>query len=341
MIDEFRNDTFLTTEKPANETIGRSRIKIVLVGLLVIIISSVCLFLFIKFIQTPPVKFLVGVPIVIEPGTSMKEAIAQVKKHDLVHSEIALYLVLMLKYSDNSIKASTYIFDRPLSLSELAYELTQGDHRSDLIKITNTEGETAATIAKRAEETLSKFEAKTFLTLAKTSEGKLFPETYYIPKDYSEAEYLNLLTATFDEKISTLETEIINHPLTLEEIIILASILEREANTKESKRIVSGILQKRLDISMPLQVDASLEYILDKPLSELTAEDLDTESPYNTYLNYGLPPTPIGNPGLESIEAVLNPEKSDYLFYITGDDGKFYYAKNFDAHRNNIAKYLR
>jgi UPF0755 protein len=92
---------------------------------------------------------------------------------------------------------------------------------------------------------------------------------------------------------------------------------------------------------MPLQVDASIEYVLDKPLSELQPEDLKIESPYNTYLNIGLPPTPIGNPGLVAIEAILRPIKTEYMFYITGTDGNFYYAKDFAEHRQNIAKYLR
>ena len=92
---------------------------------------------------------------------------------------------------------------------------------------------------------------------------------------------------------------------------------------------------------MPLQADASIEYVLDKPLNELTADDLKIESPYNTYLNQGLPPTPIGNPGLEAILAVLEPAQTDDLFYITGNDGEFYYAKTFDEHRLNIARYLK
>jgi UPF0755 protein len=92
---------------------------------------------------------------------------------------------------------------------------------------------------------------------------------------------------------------------------------------------------------MPLQADASIEYVLNKPLSELTPEDLKIDSPFNTYTNTGLPPHPIGNPGLEAILAVLEPQESKYFFYITDDDGNFYYAKNFDEHRVNIAKYLR
>ncbi len=92
---------------------------------------------------------------------------------------------------------------------------------------------------------------------------------------------------------------------------------------------------------MPLQADASIEYILDKPLKELTPDDLKIDSPYNTYTNRGLPPTPIGNPGIEAIKAVLNPTPSQYVFYITDNEGVFHYAVTYDEHKENIAKYLR
>ena len=106
-------------------------------------------------------------------------------------------------------------------------------------------------------------------------------------------------------------------------------------------KIVAGILDSRLVLGMPLQVDATMEYVLDKPLSQLEPEDLEIDSPYNTYLNSGLPPTPIGNPGLAAIRAVLEPLPTDYLFYITDENGDFYYAKNFEEHKQNIARYLQ
>src|SRR3989344_2097250 len=99
-------------------------------------------------------------------------------------------------------------------------------------------------------------------------------------------------------------------------------------------RLVSGILQNRLEIGMALQVDASMEYVLDKPLSELTPEDLELDTPYNTYLYPGLPPTAIGNPGLLAIDAVLNPTPSPYFFYVTGTDGNFYYHQ-FQLRKRN------
>lgn len=293
------------------------------------------------YVSGTPTNFPVDTEILIEPGTSTKEAAQIIKDAGAVHSKLALLIQLRLKHQDESVKASSYIFEKPLTLAQVAQALITGDNTSNLVRITHREGESNRELSRTADATLPDFDATVFLNLADDVEGKLFPETYFVPVTYTAEDLFVLLTDTFTEKLVPLESEITAHPLTLDEIIILASILEREANTQESKRMVSGILQTRLDIGMALQVDASMEYVLDKPLKELTAEDLKTESPYNTYLNPGLPPTPIGNPGLEAIEAVLNPLPSNYLFYITGDDGNFYYAEDFEAHKRNIARHLR
>ena len=128
--------------------------------------------------------------------------------------------------------------------------------------------------------------------------------------------------------------------LTFEEVIVLASILEREARSEESMRMVAGILLKRMEIDMPLQVDAPFEYFISKSSAFLTYSDLALESPYNTYLNTGLPPTPIANPGLKSIRAVLNPIESDYLFYLTAPGGEFHYSRTYEEHKYKKDLYL-
>lgn len=126
----------------------------------------------------------------------------------------------------------------------------------------------------------------------------------------------------------------------LEDIIVMASILEGEAKTREDMEIVSGILWKRIEIGMPLQVDTSFVYILGKATEDLTLSDLEVKSPYNTYLYKGLPPGPISNPGLDSIRAAVNPTTTPYLYFLTGNDGKMYYARTFDEHVKNKQKYL-
>ncbi len=316
------------------------RIGLVVTITLILMIVASCI-TYAQWLMTPPADFPIHTPITIAEGSSAKSVAHQLAEAGFVRSELALYLSLLYWYDPSTIKASTYSFSEALSTRALAYELTKGHFANDLTTLTLIEGERATQIAARAAAVLPQFDTETFLTLAIPMEGRLFPDTYFIPETYTAEDLFALLTTTYTEKTAPLRAEIEASERSEEEILILASILERETNTPESMRLVSGILQERLRIGMALQVDASLEYVLDKPLGELTAEDLTMESPYNTYLTNELPPTPIGNPGLEAITAILRPEPSEYLFYITGNDGEFYYARTFDEHRLNIARHLR
>ncbi len=310
-----------------------------LVGLgMLTLVALVCL---VNHLQKPPSDFPVDAPLIIEEGSTLREVAKTLKQENYVRSELLFFLKFVIQQEPDALKASTYVFAEPIGVNELVEELSTGNYAEGLIKFTHIEGETVETMADNAVEILVNFDREMFIALAKPNEGKLFPETYMIPEDYTAEEMAELLLATFEEKTAPLEEQINQHPLSLDEIIILASLLEREANSEESMKLVSGILQNRLEEGMLLQVDSSIEYILDKPLSELTPEDLKIDSPYNTYLNQGLPPTPIGNPGLDAIMAVLEPTPSEYMFYITGNDGEFYYAKTFNEHRINIERHLR
>ena len=288
-------------------------------------------------------RFPVNESITIEPGSTAREVADQFEEAGFVDSAFSLYVSLLWWHDPTTIKASTYVFATPLSPRELAREVTTGHFAHDLVSVTFPEGERASTIAAIAERTLPEFDAAEFIALAEPLEGKLFPDTYFLPESFTAAELFTLLTGTYNERVHIpyYEQSISQEELTEDEMLVLASIVEREANTPESMKLVSGILLNRMRIGMALQVDASMEYVLDKPLKELTAEDLDIDSLYNTYLYPGLPPTPIGNPGLTAIEAVIEPTRSDYFYYITGDDGEFYYARTFDEHRANIARHLR
>lgn len=252
-----------------------------------------------------------------------------------------MYFIISLFHDPKDIKASTYLFEEAITTRAVAQKLVTGDFDNDLISFTHIEGERATHIADEAEKTLTNFDTARFIELAVPQEGTLYPETYRIPKDFTADELVGLMTKTFSEKTAKLTAEMTSHPLGHKGVISLASIVEREANTVESMKMVSGILQSRIEAGMPLQADASIEYVLDKPLKQLTAEDLKVDSPYNTYTNKGLPPTPIGNPGIDAIIAVLEPTPSDFVYYITDEDGNFHYARNFDEHRSNIARYLR
>jgi len=310
---------------------GVGGLCLVLMGLYFVVVN----------LNESPDNFPTNLPVTIEQGTNVKNITKILKQEGVVKSDILLYYTLLFFYEPKDVKASTYIFDQPITTMQVAERLTQGDFDTGLIRFTHFEGERVTQLAKRAAEILPAFDAELFVSEAEPLEGKLFPETYFVPASYTSADLQKLMTDTFTEEIKKVQPLIDAQTLSLDEIIIMASVIEREANSPESQKMVAGILQNRMELGMPLQTDASIEYILDKPLAELTPEDLKIDSPYNTYLNKGLPPTPIGNPGLTAIMAVLEPTPSEYYYYITGKDGEFHYSKTYNEHLKNIEKYLR
>lgn len=288
-----------------------------------------------------PRTFPLNTPVEITAGYSANQIIKQLKTEQLIKSEFVFSVVLSLFNDPTKIKAGTYAFETSQNNFELAKTITDIAPPENLVTLTLPEGFTNKEFARIASKTLTDFDEDKFLQLAADKEGFLFPDTYLVPADYSPQELVDLLSQTFDLKTKSIENQLNSHRLTKEGLITMASILEREANTTESMRTVAGIFDTRLNLGMPLQADASLEYVLEKPLSELTSEDLDIDSPYNTYLYKGLTPTPIGNPGLGAINAVLDPIFTDYLFYLTDADGNFYYSKSYQEHQSNIEKHLR
>ncbi|MCB9815579.1 endolytic transglycosylase MltG [Candidatus Nomurabacteria bacterium] len=327
------------TRKPRKRALLKFFLFISIIFLTIVIL----VWLEVKNLNRPNDNFPSNQPITIEQGTDVRQITQILESFGVVRSKHLLYYTLVLFYDPTTIKASTYIFESPITTREVAKRLAEGDFDTDLIRFTHYEGERFTQLASRAEKILFEFSAEDFIKVAKEQdlEGKLFPETYFVPATFNEEDLLELLTKTFNEEIEKLSDQINTHQLSLDEILVLASIIEREANSPESMRLVSSVLQNRMEIGMALQADASIEYILDKPLAELTPDDLEIDSPYNTYLYPGLPPTPIGNPGLDAIMAVLEPAPSEYFYYITDDDGEFHYSKTYSEHLRNIEMYLR
>jgi UPF0755 protein len=309
--------------------------------LILVVFLTAGSFVIIKTYNRPPVDFSSPTSVTVEAGLTAKAVTQRLEEANVVRSKHFLYFVLTLLHEPTDIKASIFVFDEPLTTVAVAKRLVTGDFDSDLIRFTHFEGERATHIATNASKVLENFDTGAFLTLAVPLEGKLYPDTYFVPADFTAQQLVDLMLQTFKEEAAPLEDKLAQSDFTLEEILTLASILEREANSPESMRIVSGILQGRMEAGMPLQADASVEYILDKPLKELKAEDLKVDSPYNTYLNRGLPPTPIGNPGIEAITAVLEPTPTDYVYYITDNEGNFHYTETYDEHLDNVERYLR
>ncbi len=284
--------------------------------------------------------------IIVTPGETVSEVVAAAKAAGIVRSETVLYLLTQFSYADETIQTGTYTFTSAADVFTVAKQLMLTTPRDELIAITFPEGITAVAMSEIAAAELPEFATSTFLALAKEAEGTLWPETYFVPTSYTAPQLFELLTESHRQAMAERAAAIDSHELTTNQIITLASILEREANDAPSMRMVAGILLNRLESGMPLQADATIEYVLDTPLHELppgalAAELRELDSPYNTYRSSGLPPTPIANPGQQAIDAVLDPTPSDYFFYITAPDGTFHYAETYEQHLVNIERYLR
>ena len=207
-------------------------------------------------------------------------------------------------------------------------------------------------VEEMAAELNSKLETRNSKFIEVAKEGYMFPDTYMFDLKATPAEIVTILRANFEKKYDAeLKSKIQKLGLTTDEGIILASIVEREARSDEARRMVASILLKRLNIKMGINADATIQYALIpkgtiSPPGDgwwkrhLTKADLKIDSPYNTYSYRGLPPGPISNPSLSSLQAVASADpKTPYLYYYHDSKGNSYYAKTLEEHNQNVANY--
>lgn len=176
-------------------------------------------------------------------------------------------------------------------------------------------------------------------------EGFLYPDTYRVYKDASSSDIIKKALDEFAQKVTPqMRADLKAQNRSLIDAVILASIIEREISNQPAhdaeRAIVADIFWKRIKIGMGLQSDATVNYITGKTSTRPTLKDLAIDSPYNTYMYKGLPPGPINNPSLASIQSVIYPTKNDYYYFLTDANGKAYFAKTYDEHLANIKRYL-
>ncbi|MEK7604677.1 MAG: endolytic transglycosylase MltG [Patescibacteria group bacterium] len=287
-----------------------------------------------------PTAFPTGEIFVVKKGDPAPVIAQKLAAARLIRHESLFPYVLRLFGSATTVQAGAYNFSKPQSSLLIAWRLGHGDYGIPPARITIFEGLTVREIADRVADALPEISAEEVRVAGKEYEGYLFPDTYIFPPGADADSVVQAMRTTFDAKIAPYAAEIRASGRRLSDIVIMASLLEREARTLETKRVISGILWRRLLIDMPLQVDAVFGYIFARPTYSPSYEDLKVDSPYNTYLYRGLPPGPICNPGLESIEAALHPTKTPYLYYLTDRDGVMRYAATYAGHQANQAKYL-
>lgn len=331
--------------------------KVIILGIAIFIVLFIPLFYFIFSLQ--PVSQGAGTKkiVIIPAKASTTEIGALLEEKKLIRNGFTFVLYAKLKGAGSELKAGKYLFTVGQSAGEIINQIAQGKIYKDSFTLVVPEGFTVEQIAQRladngivnkeaflAEADSGDFSSYEFVKnipadkkIKHRIEGYLFPDTYEIGKGATPHEIINLLlkregemwNPEWDVKLKSLN-------LTHHQVLTLASIVEREVKVKKEQPLVAGIYMNRLKINMALQADATLQYASGKQ------NQIDTQinSPYNTYKNPGIPPGPIANPGKAAIEAVLNPEKTNFLYYVTKNNGtgEHYFAATYTEHLANIRK---
>ncbi|HPS40694.1 MAG TPA: endolytic transglycosylase MltG [Candidatus Woesebacteria bacterium] len=283
---------------------------------------------------------------VIPKGQALSVIATRLQEENLIKNKWAFRFAVYKNNLANKIQAGSFELSASMDTWQIANALTVG---TDDVWITLPEGWRREEIAESlSKQGLSSFDQTEFLNLSKGLEGQLFPDTYLVPREITSEALLSLFKNTFASKVtSPLSEELSKSKLSLNEILTLASLVQRESGNDEEMPLVAQVLFNRLDLEMPLQVDATLQYVKGFNKAENSwwstplGEDKELNSLYNTYQHSGLPPGPICNPGLAAIKAVLNPTPTQALYYLHDSAGKIHLANTLETHNSNVNKYLR
>lgn len=277
----------------------------------------------------------------VAKGQGLKETAKRLQDAGLITDWLVFYLIAKGQHLDNNLQAGDFTLSPSMSASQIAQALT---HSNSDIRITAPEGKRAEEIADILQQHMPNFQDSWRKTL-NANEGYLFPDTYFFQKDATIDEIVAKMRKNFDDKYATLQVPS-SQRLTQEHVVTLASIVEREARSEHDMAYVASTFENRLNQGMPLGSDVTLEYALGYQANkktwwkeDLTVNDLALKTPYNTRLVTGLPPTPISNPGLTALNAVVNAPPSNYLYFLADKNGIVHFAKTHEEHLANIQKY--
>jgi UPF0755 protein len=305
-----------------------------------------------------------SVTVTIEKGMGSSQIADLLEEKGIIKNGLFFKGYLKWVQEGSSFKAGTYNVSPGDTYDTLISRMNAGDVvKEDTVVFTIPEGYTATQVADKLAEAWNQ-KAEVFLQLIDSGagleavgtlgipenkelrhrlEGYLFPETYELAKDSTPQEVIEAMLEQLVKKLDTIpewKAKLANRGLTLHELMTVASLVEREVVVNEERPLVAGIIYNRLDKGQKLEIDATVQYLLDKQKERLYEKDLKVDSPYNTYKQEGLPPGPISSPGLASIEAAMTPEVSEYFFYVTKKDGSqaHLFAKTYKEHLANIEK---
>jgi UPF0755 protein len=291
------------------------------------------------------------VNVVIEQGETLSGVTAKLRAAGVLAQPLAFRLLARVRREDAAVKSGAYRFPAHQSSAEILVRMVEG--RAEAVWVTIPEGYTIRQIGRRLEEqrlvdaaAFDRYSRANGILLDGTRtpslEGYLFPSTYLVPLGATPAQTARIFSDQFHRELPPdAAHRARTHRLTVAQVITLASLIEREAKADDERRLMAGVYYNRLRIGMPLEVDATIEYVFAEHHTVITRRDLELDTPYNTYRHTGLPPTPIANPGKASIDAAFAPEPSPYLFYVYKGNGHHAFAKTLQEHNANIQRYLK
>lgn len=288
-----------------------------------------------------PSAFVAGSSIIVDSGQSLSGIARELGAQHIVRSPFIFRSLVIMLGGERTTSAGMYVFDSRQNVFTVANRIAHGNYGYVATKITIPEGLTSYEIASLVAQKFPSISSTTVYTEFEPKEGYLFPDTYFFPPEAPLSMIADRLESQFKKNIAPFEPEITASGHSLNEVITVASILEAEVKTTADRKMVSDLIWRRIAAGIPLQMDSTVGYITGKTSADLTVKDLKIDSPYNTYRYKGLPPTPISNPGLDSITAALEPTSNAYLFFLSDKDGITHFAKTYVDHQKNKQKYLR
>ena len=311
----------------------------------IVVVGTLIFFLGYENFVAPPDDFPTGNLVSVEQGLSTNAIGQALAASHVVRSAFVFRAVITLLGGAKDARAGDYVFNQPQSVIQVARTIAAGNFGLEPFRFFIPEGATIKEMAHVFSHSLPRFNELAFLSVAQPQEGYLFPNTYFFLPNATEKQVIDTMRQAFDSQVVSIQPQINSftkaQKLTLSDVVIMASILEREARTTDDRRKIAGVLWNRLAKGMPLQVDATFVYTHDKGSRQLTLTDLaDTTNPYNTYRKKGLPYGPIGSPSLDALLAAVTPIESDNLFYLADRRGVTHYAVTYAEHLKNKARYI-
>ena len=280
-----------------------------------------------------------SVQVVIPRGSSLGDIASLLQDRGVISNAFAFRVLARVAHNDTDVRAGAYAFAPHATAADVLNQLLTGGAQV-ATWVTIPEGFTAKQIAQRLQgEGVGKADA--FDRAFRGHEGFLFPSTYLIPLAATPEQVTRMFTDQFAKELppDAAQRARALH-VSVRQAVTVASLVEREAQIEADRPMIAGVIYNRLRQGIPLQVDATIEYALPAHKTELSLRDLRVDSPYNTYAHTGLPPTPIANPGLPSLEAALHPAKTDALYYVYCGNGHHVFAKTLAEHQANVERCL-